>query len=123
MVVDTGIFIEHLRAKDKTKTALYRIFEREDLYLSSVTIYELMAGANTPKKKDDILLIITNFQVLDFSESVAYRAAEIYQQLKKENLLIEFRDIFIASTCLEFDFPILTCNQKHFQRVKGLKFI
>lgn len=79
MVVDTGIFIEHLRAKDKTKTALYGIFEREDLYLSSVTIYELMAGANTPTKKDDILLITTNFQVLDFSETVAFRAAEIYQ--------------------------------------------
>ena len=123
MVVDTGIFIEHLRASEKTKTALYGIFERDDICLSSVTLYELMAGATTQSKKEDIFLITSNFQVLDFSEAVAYRAAEIYRQLKKENLLIEFRDIFIAATCLEFDFPILTLNKKHFQRIKGLSLI
>ena len=82
-----------------------------------------MAGATTQSKKEDIFLITSNFQVLDFSEAVAYRAAEIYRQLKKENLLIEFRDIFIAATCLEFDFPILTLNKKHFQRIKGLSLI
>ena len=123
MVVDTGIFIDHLRATEKTKTVLYGIFERDDICLSSVTLYELMAGATTQSKKEDIFLITSNFQVLDFSEAVAYRAAEIYRQLKKENLLIEFRDIFIAATCLEFDFPILTLNKKHFQRIKGLSLI
>lgn len=123
MVVDTGIFIDHLRAKDKTITSLYGIFEREDLYLSSVTLYELMAGANSQTKKDDILLITSNFQVLEFSKAVAYRAAEIYQQLKKENQLIEFRDIFIAATSLVFDYPVLTLNKKHFQRIKGLNLI
>ena len=123
MVVDTGIFIDHLRATEKTKTALYGIFERDDICSSSVTLYELMAGATTQSKKEDIFLITSNFQVLDFSEAVAYRAAEIYRQLKKENLLIEFRDIFIAATCLEFDFPILTLNKKHFQRIKGLSLI
>ena len=123
MVVDTGIFIVHLRAKDKTKTSLYGIFEREDLYLSSVTLYELMAGATSQTKKEDILLITSNFQVLEFSKAVAFRAAEIYQQLKKENQLIEFRDIFIAATSLEFDYPVLTLNKKHFQRIKGLNLI
>jgi tRNA(fMet)-specific endonuclease VapC len=123
MVVDTGIFIDHLRAKDKTKTSLYGIFEREDLYLSSVTLYELMAGATSQTKKEDILLITSNFQVLEFSKAVAFRAAEIYQQLKKDNQLIEFRDIFIAATSLEFDYPVLTLNKKHFQRIKGLNLI
>lgn len=65
----------------------------------------------------------SNFQVLDFNEPVAIRAAEIYQQLKKENPLIEFRDIFLAATCVEFDFQLMRFNQKHFQRIEGLKFI
>lgn len=123
MVVDTGIFIAHLRAKEKTKTVLYGVFEREDLYLSPVTLYELMAGATTQTKKEDIFLITSNFQILDFNKSVAYRAAEIYQNLKKENLLIEFRDIFIAATCMEFDLPVLTLNEKHFRRIKGLRLV
>lgn len=123
MVVDTGIFIDHLRSKAKTNTVLYQIFERDDLYVSSVTLYELMAGATTQQKKEDIFLITSNFEVLDFSEAIAYKAAEIYQQLKKENLLIEFRDIFIAATCLNYDFPVLTLNKKHFQRIKELRLI
>jgi tRNA(fMet)-specific endonuclease VapC len=45
MVVDTSIFIEFLRAKDKTKTALYLIPDDAQIYISSVTLYELLMGA------------------------------------------------------------------------------
>lgn len=41
MVADTGIFIEHLRAKDKLATTLYKIWENTDIYISAVTVYEL----------------------------------------------------------------------------------
>ena len=47
MVVDTSIFIEFLRAKDKTKTALFQVPNEGQLYISSVTLYELLMGAVT----------------------------------------------------------------------------
>jgi predicted nucleic acid-binding protein len=56
-------------------------------------------GASSPEKKNDIHL------------------------LRKENLLIEFRDIFIAATCLVNHLPIKTINKKHFERIKGLEII
>ncbi len=123
MVVDTGIFIEHLRAKEKDKTTLYDIYETGSLFISSITFYELMAGATTEAKRKDILILTKNFQKLDFTSPIALRAATIYQQLKKQNQLIEFRDIFIGATCLEFGFPVVTMNKKHFRRIKGLKLI
>ena len=123
MVVDTGIFIEHLRAKDKTATSLYRISGGEDLYISSITLYELFMGATTPEKMADIQHLTTDLTILPFDETVAKTAAEIYHELKKRNQLIEFRDIFIAATALSNNFPIATLNKKHFKRVDKLKIL
>ncbi len=44
VVVDTGIFIEFLRAKIKAKTQLFQIADERELLISSVTLYELLMG-------------------------------------------------------------------------------
>lgn len=48
MVVDTGVFIDHLRAKEKFSMLLYRISDNVPLYISAVTRYELHMGATSP---------------------------------------------------------------------------
>jgi len=78
MVFDTSIFIEFLRAKDKTQTALFLIPDIYHLYISSVTLYELLIGANTPEKVNDIKILTEGLPVLAFNEDVASRAAQIY---------------------------------------------
>jgi predicted nucleic acid-binding protein len=120
MVVDTSIFIEYLRAKDKKKSQLFSIPDSTQLYISSVTMYELLMGATDENKQKDIKLLTEDLPVLPFDESVSRKAAEIYHQLRLENNMIEFRDIFIAATCLVFELPLITLNKKHFQRIKGL---
>ncbi|HMG11107.1 MAG TPA: type II toxin-antitoxin system VapC family toxin [Mucilaginibacter sp.] len=120
MVIDTGIFIEHLRAKDKRKTSLYNLPSDVELFISSVSLYELYMGATTPEKEKDIELITEDISILPFSDFVAVEAAKIYHQLRISNKLIEFRDIFIAATCLANDLPLVTLNKKHFIRIKGL---
>ena len=50
MVIDTGIFIEYLRAKNKTKTILFNIPEDVEIYISAVTLYELLMGATSEEK-------------------------------------------------------------------------
>jgi predicted nucleic acid-binding protein len=122
MVVDTSIFIEFLRAKDKTKTALFQIAETDHIYISAVTLYELLIGANTPEKVNDIKILTDGLPVLAFNEDVAGRAAQIYLQLRKQNKMIEFRDIFIAATGIVNDLPVKTLNLKHFERIEGLSF-
>ncbi len=68
----------------------------------------------------DIKLVTSNLVVLPFSNEIALKAAEIYHNLKGRNKLIEFRDIFIAATCIVNELPIVTLNKKHFQRIDGL---
>ena len=123
MVIDTSIFIEFLRAKDKTKTALFLIPDDEQIFISSITLYELLMGAYTPDKVNDIKILTEDLPVLPFNADVANKAAEIYHQLRLKNKMIEFRDIFIAATCLVNNFPVKTLNKKHYDRIEGLSVV
>lgn len=123
MVIDTGIFIEHLRARDKQATSLYKISDNSDLFISSVSLYELYMGATTKEKEKDVQSITEDLSVLPFTDTVAQKAAQIYHQLRLNNQMIEFRDIFIAATCIVNELPIVTLNKKHFKRVDGLKIL
>lgn len=120
MVIDTSIFIEYLRAKNKKKSTLFEIPDSTQLYLSSITVYELLMGATDENKQKDIRLLTEDLPVLPFDESVSRKAAEIYHQLRLDNNMIDFRDIFIAATCLVFELPLKTLNKKHFERIKDL---
>ncbi len=123
MVIDTNIFIEHLRSKNKSGTALYNISDNSELFVTAISLYELYMGAVTPEKKHDIQTLTEDLIILPFDQSVAIKAAEVYHQLKSDNKLIEFRDIFIAATCLVNNLPIATLNKSHFNRIKGLTVI
>ena len=123
MVVDTNIFIDHLRAKDKSKTILRKIPINQEIFISSVTIYELLMGATNAEKWKDVEKIIRGLKILSFDEPVAMKAGKIFHELKESKKLIEFRDIFIGATALIYEVPVLTHNTKDFERIKGIKII
>ncbi len=121
MVIDTNIFIEYLRAKNKLDTTLQRLSDQYDWHVSSVTIYELFMGANTEKKKEEIKILTSDLILLPFTYDTAMKSAEIYNDLKIRNQIIEFRDIFIGATAIVNDLPVLTLNTKHFERIDEIK--
>ncbi len=123
MVVDTGIFIEHLRKKDKSKTILASLPNDASLFVSAVTVYELMMGATDFQKRNDVEILLQDIPVLPFSHEVSIKAAEIYHDLRRQNQLIEFRDIFIAATAIIFHFPVKPLNHKHFRRIDLLEIV
>lgn len=123
MVVDTGIFIEYLRKQDKSRTILASLPNDASLFVSAVTVYELMMGATDIQKKRDVEILLEGIPVLPFSEEVSFKAAEIYHNLRRRNLLIEFRDIFIGATAITFQLPIKTLNRDHFQRIESLDLV
>ncbi len=124
MVIDSNIFIEHLRAKDKPATKFSLLLnERKKLFISAVSVFELYMGATNMEKEKSIQLLIEGIAILPFDYKVSIKSAEIFHHLKSKNQLIEFRDIFIAATCLVNDLPIITLNSKHFERIEALKII
>ena len=121
LVIDTGIFIEYLRRPEKSKTILASLPNDSSLFVSAVTVYELMMGATNDQKKKDVEILLEGLSVLPFDEEVSMKAAEIYHNLRRRNLMIEFRDISIAATALIFQLPINTLNKDHFQRIDTLE--
>ena len=120
MVIDTSVFIEYLRSYNKQGTIFYKLPQNISYSISAVTLFELYSGATTLTKEKDILTLTQGIVILPFDNTVATMAATIYRKLKSENKLIEFRDIFIAATCLVHNKPLVTLNIKHFSRIKEL---
>ncbi|HRG47859.1 MAG TPA: type II toxin-antitoxin system VapC family toxin [Leptospiraceae bacterium] len=121
MVIDTSIFIEFLRTKNKDLTTLKKIPKNTIISISTVTLYELYMGATNTEKKNDVELLTRNIPIISFEKEIAIKAAEIFLQLKKSNQLIEFRDIFIAATSIIHKTPLLTLNKKHFINIPDIE--
>jgi tRNA(fMet)-specific endonuclease VapC len=121
VIIDTSIFIEYFRKENKQKTVLYHL--AEDGYLlstSSICYFEYLSGS---KNREFDKLLFDNIEVVEFSKEQAYKASEIYQELKKKNLLIEFRDILIAASAMVQKCPLVTLNHKHFERITDLTIL
>lgn len=123
MVVDSSVFIEHLRAKDKTKTTLTNLPVGSLLCISAVTVFELFSGATDPIKRRDVQKLLKDVLILPMDAAVGEKAGEIFQQLRGKSLGIEVGDILIAATALIHSLPIKTLNVRHFSRVEGLILI
>ena len=123
LVVDTSVFIEYLRSKKKEQTIFQRLSNQSEIFISAVTLFELLIGAPSNEKWAEIKKLTEDIPVLGLTEEIAEQSAKIYHELKKSNKLIEYRDIFIAATALANDLPILTLNRKDFRRIKNLKVL
>ena len=98
MVVDTSIFIEHLRAKDKSQTELSNLPRVTALFVSAITVYELHSGAPDEKRQREIDRVLEGYIMLPVNREVAIQAGKIYLDLRQRALLIGIGDILIAAT-------------------------
>jgi predicted nucleic acid-binding protein len=121
ILVDTSLIIDFFRKKNKTKSKLFSLFQQErELYISTLTVYELLSGAESPQLQNDTIKILALFQPIDFGIPESQKAALLYQKLKKENQIVETIDILIAATALTHSMAIATLNQSHFERMDEL---
>ena len=122
ILIDTNIIIDFLRKSNKQKTSLWKIKESNyNSIISTITVFELYAGATSERHTDDLKRLIKWLEIQPLTASIAQLSAEIYKDLKAHNQLIEFRDIFIGATAIKLNIPLLTLNDKHFVRIKGIR--
>lgn len=120
IIVGTSVFIEFLRKKNKTKSELFKIPDETIIMISSVTLFELFAGATDKNKWKDVKDLTDDLFIIPFDKEIAEVAAKIMNDLREKNKMNEFRDIFIAATAFKFGLPVKTINKKHFERVSDL---
>ena len=121
VVIDACVFIKYFRAPDKRKTYYAELLTRyRRLRVSAIAKYEVLSGA----LEEDMEFWESIFQqitVLPFDDSTIMVARKIFRQLKRENKLIDIRDILIAATAMVDDLPLATSNRSHFERIRGLR--
>ena len=123
VVIDSCVFIEYFRSKNKQNTLLSKLFQQQrKLYVSAVAKYEVLAGA-TDESMDEWRQTFENITVLSFNDSTVMTARGIYRQLRRESKLITLGDILIAATAIANDLPLATLNRNHFERIQGLRFV
>ena len=89
---------------------------------TSVNVFEIWYGK---EKQEGVEEFINQIENINITKEIGIKTAEILKELKKKGLLVEFRDVFIASACIINNIELLTNNRKHFERIKsfGLKLI
>ena len=70
MVADTGIFIEYLRAKDKSKT-LKSLTKNATLLTTSISVYQIMMGATSDEKSGYIKKLLEEVIIIPFDNNAA----------------------------------------------------
>lgn len=121
VLVDTSILIDFLRKERKDKTIFWQLREQSPCAISSVTLFELLIGAKTEQRQQDIRILCKTIGILSFDIACAEVAARIFRELKAQNELIEFRDIFIGATERLHQLELATLNTKHFERIERIR--
>lgn len=107
LLVDTDIFIDHLRGAAELKPAKHR------LHYSVITRAELFAG-NTAT--DLAAQLLAPFRELGVDRDVAQRAGRVAREFG-----LRLPDALIAATALEHGLQLTTRNTKDFHGVRGLR--
>lgn len=115
--LDTDACIAILNHELRAEQLLNKIGDRP-IFVTSVTIFELFCTRKNPEK---IINFLSDLNVFDFDTKCAMAASSIYKILKDKGILVEFRDIFIASIAVINDCTFVTFNKKHFTRMPGLR--
>ncbi|GHB20964.1 type II toxin-antitoxin system tRNA(fMet)-specific endonuclease VapC [Salinicola rhizosphaerae] len=122
-LLDTNICIYVIKNRPPS---LREIFNANDarLCISSVTLAELIYGAEKSAKPAHNLSVIENFAarltVLDFNDAAASHFGEIRASLERAGKPIGAYDLMIAAHARSRGLTVVTNNEREFHRVPGL---
>jgi predicted nucleic acid-binding protein len=108
VLVDTDIFVDHLRGAQELRPGRNRVF------YSVITRAELYAGTSAT---DVVARLLGVFRELAVDREVAERAGRI----RRESGL-RLPDALLAATAIVHGLALATRNRRHFDRVRGLRF-
>ena len=121
-LLDTNVIIRYIKEEGN----LDDVFEEENLYFSSITLGELLFGAECSKRKDENAAVYSNFcnelEEVKSDCSVAPAYAKIKAQLKKDGHPIPENDMWIAACAMTYGLTVVTADN-HFSFIKNIDVI
>lgn len=124
-LLDTNICIYLIK---NNYPSVRRCFEQhpiDEVFLSTVTIYELFYGAEKSQQKErnreNLQRFCEQFTVIHFDWQAALKTAEIRCQLEQRGQVIGSYDLQIAGIALVNNMILVSNNLKEFSRVQNLR--
>jgi tRNA(fMet)-specific endonuclease VapC len=98
----------------------------EQQFTSSITLGELVYGAHRSSRTEALLeriedTLLTELPVLPFDALAARRYGEVRAELEEVGTPIGDADMGIAAIALVHELKVVTGNERHFRRVRGLE--
>jgi tRNA(fMet)-specific endonuclease VapC len=124
-MLDTNICIYIIKNKPLSVKKRFKMFSVNDIFISSITVCELMYGAYKSKHVEQNLKVIESFLVpfeiknYDYEASVRY--GDIRTTLEKQGKVIGSLDMLIAAHAQSLNATLVTNNLKEFQRIENLE--
>lgn len=122
-LIDTNICIYFLKG-------MFNLVEKfdkigiENLYISEITVAELKFGAaksdHPSKNKKIIEMLINKFKQIPIYKSLDVFAEE-KARLRKEGNIVDDFDLLIGATAVANNMVLVTNNENHFKRLKGIQ--
>ncbi len=123
-LIDTNIIIYSLKG-DSVVHEYFLKNENIPKAISVITYGELLFGAKKSKNYEKNLAIVYRikelFPIIDIDKAIIETFSELKVNLQKIGSPIDDFDLLIASTALTMNSTLVTNNEKHFNRIKGLK--
>jgi tRNA(fMet)-specific endonuclease VapC len=124
MILDSTFLIDVLRGDAAVSDLIEEIDATGTPFVSAVTVMELHEGIHladaTDAERERVGELLTGINELPFDRDCAIRAGEINAELVSAGEPIDETDVMIAATALVHDYPVVTRNADHFERVADL---
>ena len=113
MLIDTNVFIDHLRNYPPAVAYFSSIAERDDVLYSAITEVELLTGTanNDPSKRETLVHFLHRWTKVSLDNPLAIVAGDIARAG------VDVPDAIIAASALANGAQLVTRNVKHFRKV------
>ena len=98
--------------------------EYEKLNFSLITYYEILSGLkhrDANRQIENFLQFSEKNNIILLSQESVMISAEIYADSRKKGTPVDDIDLLIAGVAMANNLVLITHNQKHFGKVKGLE--
>lgn len=123
IIADTDVIIDFFAYIPPFAQFVSRLIKKDQLAITSISVYELYAGITGKKRLKQIETFIKNIYIFPLNAVEAAIAGKIFTDLKAKGKLIGNHDILIAGICIANSLPLLTRNVAHFTPIKELNLI
>ena len=127
VLVDSDILSFYIKKYPKVVSEGQNYLRQNQFFtFSIITRFEILRGIkvkNATKQLQFFNFFCRNNEIIELDDKIINRAADVYADLHKRGQLILDADILIAATALENNLAIVTNNERHFNRITGLRIL